>query len=315
MIKILEFEKNMQNDIQKFVIKNMKKELNVKNKETFSKITEDLNNIQENYIKNGGEFLIAYDTELKEIAGSIAMKFENEIAVLKRFYVLEKYRKLKIGLLLYRTLEEKIKNRNITEIYLVSGKKLESAHKFYEKNGWITEYNNPGIFVRDGAILYKKYVEVKNMKLQKYKILKDLISFNTINDKENKKIIDYIENYLKNVGFKTEYKTKVLVMSIGENQKLGFMGHTDTVEYIDEFKNPFNLKEENNYLFGLGVCDMKGGIAAVLDAVAQINFKNLKYGIKLYFTYDEEIGFSGIYELVNKKEVYPRIYDFWRAYR
>ncbi len=148
------------------------------------------------------------------------------------------------------------------------------------------------------------------MKLKKFKILKDLVSFNTINDKENKKIINYIEHYLKNLGFKTEYKTKVLIMSIGDEQKLGFMGHTDTVEYINEFKNPFNVKEENGYLYGLGVCDMKGGIAAMLDAVAQINLKNLRYGIKLYFTYDEKIGFSGIYELVNKKAVYPEYMIF-----
>ena len=41
-----------------------------------------------------------------------------------------------------------------------------------------------------------------------YKILKDLVSFNTIKDKENKEIINYIENYLKQYNFKTEYKGK-----------------------------------------------------------------------------------------------------------
>ena len=105
--------------------------------------------------------------------------------------------------------------------------------------------------------------------MENYKILKDLVKFNTINDKENKAIIDYIENYLKKLGFKTEYKTKDLVMSIGENAKLGFMGHTDTVEYIEEFKNPFELTIKNGYLYGLGACDMKGGIAAMLEAVSE----------------------------------------------
>lgn len=33
--------------------------------------------------------------------------------------------------------------------------------------------------------------------MEKYKILKDLVKFNTIKDKENKEIIEYIENYLK----------------------------------------------------------------------------------------------------------------------
>ena len=146
--------------------------------------------------------------------------------------------------------------------------------------------------------------------MEKYKILKDLVKFNTIKDKENKEIIEYIEKYLKNLGFKTEYKTKDLVMSIGKNQKFGFLGHTDTVEYIEEFKNPFELTLKDGFSYGLGTCDMKGGIAAMLDAVASIDFSNLKSGMKLYFTYDEEIGFGGVYELVKNIEKSPEYMIF-----
>ena len=39
-------------------------------------------------------------------------------------------------------------------------------------------------------------------------ILKDLIEINTIEDLENEKIINYLESYLKKLGFKTEYKSK-----------------------------------------------------------------------------------------------------------
>ena len=35
-----------------------------------------------------------------------------------------------------------------------------------------------------------------NDKENKYKILKDLVKINTIKDKGNKEIIDYLENYL-----------------------------------------------------------------------------------------------------------------------
>ena len=146
--------------------------------------------------------------------------------------------------------------------------------------------------------------------MEEFKILKDLVKFNTIKDKENKEIIDYIENYLKGYGFKTEYKSKDLVMSIGENQSLGFLGHTDTVEYIEEFKNPFDLAEKGEELYGLGSCDMKGGIAAMLDAVSKIDFTKLKSGMKLFFTYDEEIGFGGAYEIVEKKIKIPKTMIF-----
>ena len=146
--------------------------------------------------------------------------------------------------------------------------------------------------------------------MNEFEILKNLVKFNTIKDNDNENIMNYIENYLLKLGFKTESKTKNLVMSIGKNAKLGFLGHTDTVEYIDEFKNPFELTEKDNYLYGLGVCDMKGGISAMLQAVSTINFNQLKSGMKLYFTYDEEIDFGGIYELVRNNEKFPEIMIF-----
>ena len=147
--------------------------------------------------------------------------------------------------------------------------------------------------------------------MKEYKILKDLVGFNTIKDEENKEIINYIEILLKNLGFKTEYKGKNLIMSIGDDYKIGFLGHTDTVEYIDGWNtNPFELTKIDNKLYGLGTCDMKGGIAAVLDAVSKIDFTKLKYGMKLYFTYDEEIGFGGVYDIAKSKEVFPEYMIF-----
>lgn len=146
--------------------------------------------------------------------------------------------------------------------------------------------------------------------MQEFNILKDLVKFNTIKDKDNKEIINYLESYLKKLGFKTEYKTKNLVMSIGNNPKLGFLGHTDTVEYIEDFINPFELTLKEGFLYGLGTCDMKGGIAAMLEAVSKINFNKLKKGMKLYFTYDEEINFEGVKELVSNNEKFPEIMIF-----
>lgn len=142
--------------------------------------------------------------------------------------------------------------------------------------------------------------------MKNYKILKDLIKFNTIKDKENKKIINYIETILLEKGLKTEYKGKYLIMTTGKEEKLGFLGHTDTVEYIEGWEtNPFELTQKENKLFGLGSCDMKGGIAAMIDAVIQTDLSTLKHGIKLYFTYDEEIGFGGIYDIVKTREKFP----------
>lgn len=87
---------------------------------------------------------------------------------------------------------------------------------------------------------------------------------------------------------------------------LGFVGHTDTVEYTDGWKyEKFNLTKENDKLYGLGVCDMKAGIAAMLTAISQLDFKGFRKGIKIYLTYDEEIGFSGIKDVIEYEKIFP----------
>lgn len=139
-------------------------------------------------------------------------------------------------------------------------------------------------------------------------ILQNLVKFNTIQDKENTKIINYIEEYLKNLNFKLEKKSKFLIMKFGEDNGLSFLGHSDTVEITDGWNtDPFTLTKKDNKLYGLGACDMKGGIAAFLQALAETNLDKLKKGIKVYITYDEEIGFSGIEDVVKyeKQQLKP----------
>ncbi len=149
--------------------------------------------------------------------------------------------------------------------------------------------------------------------MNELEILKELIEFNTVEDKDNSKIVDWISNYLKNSGFKNKVVVnkingkKILISSIGENHALGFMGHTDTVDKSNNWTyNPFELTKADNNLYGLGVCDMKSGIAAFLKAISDIDKSKLKNGIKIYLTYDEEIGFEGIKELVKNEKEFPK---------
>lgn len=132
-------------------------------------------------------------------------------------------------------------------------------------------------------------------------LLNDLVSFNTVKDLENDQIINYLEEYLRNLGFKTEYKSKCLVMSIGKDPILSFIGHTDVVEASPNWENkPFQLTKVGDKLIGRGVCDMKGGIAAFLCSLRDVDLKALKRGIRVCFTYDEETEFMGIQELVKQ---------------
>lgn len=156
--------------------------------------------------------------------------------------------------------------------------------------------------------MFEKKWNIVGDNMKKYEVLENLVKFNTIEDKENKEINDYIETVLKEYNFKTELKDKVLVMSIGNEKRIGFLGHTDTVNISGDWNtDPFKLEVIDNNIYGLGVCDMKGGLAAIIDAVREIDFTKLRYGIRLYFTYNEEINFGGIYQLVNNKEKFPNV--------
>lgn len=132
-------------------------------------------------------------------------------------------------------------------------------------------------------------------------LLRDLVRFNTVDDKDNKGIIDYLENYLSSLGFIREYKSKCLVMSYGKDPIISFVGHTDTVEVNKEWKNnPFDLTIDGDKLIGRGSCDMKGGIAAFLECLKEIDLSKLNKGIRVCFTYDEEKEFNGIKELIDR---------------
>ena len=132
-------------------------------------------------------------------------------------------------------------------------------------------------------------------------ILKKLVSFNTIRDNQNKEIMDFIENYLKGFGFETKRIKKCLIAYNDVAPNIGFLGHTDTVDYESWDGDPFELKEDGDKLTGLGACDMKGGLAAMLSAVSNIDLTQNK--LTLYFTNDEEIGFEGIKDI--RDEIVP----------
>lgn len=123
-------------------------------------------------------------------------------------------------------------------------------------------------------------------------ILKNLVSYNTIKDNQNKEIMDFIENYLRKYNFTIKRINKCLVAYNSETPNIGFVGHTDTVDYESWDGDPFTLQENEDRLIGLGACDMKGGLAAMLSAISKLDLTKNK--LSLYFTNDEEISFEGI---------------------
>lgn len=141
-------------------------------------------------------------------------------------------------------------------------------------------------------------------------ILENLIKFNTVADKENGKITSWIGDFLSELGFevsliKNNKDNKANIFAtIGKKPILTFLGHTDTVSAGKNWVNdPFVMKIDGDKIYGLGSSDMKGGIASLLSALSQINFKNCKNGFSILLTYDEEINFSGITDFIKTKKI------------
>lgn len=129
-------------------------------------------------------------------------------------------------------------------------------------------------------------------------ILKKLVSYNTIKDNQNKEIMDYIEKYLSRYNFTIKRVNKCLIAYNSLKPNIGFIGHTDTVDYESWDGNPFELQECEDKLIGLGSCDMKGGIASILSAISKLDLNKNK--LALYFTNNEEIDFEGIKTIKDK---------------
>ena len=95
----------------------------------------------------------------------------------------------------------------------------------------------------------------------------------------------WLANRLAKVGFKAEHlpfgDVKNVVFSHGErsadNPSLWFLGHTDVVPTgpVESWRfPPFDAQISDGWLFGRGVADMKGGVAAMAVALERFVSEN-----------------------------------------
>ncbi|EPJ43589.1 MAG: acetylornithine deacetylase [Osedax symbiont Rs1] len=141
-------------------------------------------------------------------------------------------------------------------------------------------------------------------------ILAKLISFDTVSRHSNLALIDYVQNYLTDLGIASKLvpnsdKSKTnLYATIGPNVAGGIIlsGHTDVVpvDGQDWDTDPFTLVEKAGRYYGRGSCDMKGFLAICLAAVPSMLAADLQRPIHLCFSYDEEVGCIGAIDLVSE---------------
>jgi succinyl-diaminopimelate desuccinylase len=145
-------------------------------------------------------------------------------------------------------------------------------------------------------------------------VLKDMVAIPTVNPPGEKyeDFAKYSKDLLESLGFKVDvihvpseyvkkfypeyasYPRYIVLGRFGEEKPvLHFNGHYDVVPPgVGWGRDPFELVIENGKIFGRGVDDMKGGIAAFLTAIKMFieSGKKLKGSIEVALVPDEEIG-------------------------
>lgn len=141
-------------------------------------------------------------------------------------------------------------------------------------------------------------------------ILERLVSFDTTSHKSNLELIAYIRSLLDGWGVHYELvpneagdKTS-LFATIGPEMPggIGLSGHTDVVPVTGQVwaSDPFTLTAREERLYGRGTTDMKGFLACMLAAVPLFQAAELKRPIYLIFSYDEEVGCTGVRPMISE---------------
>ena len=120
-------------------------------------------------------------------------------------------------------------------------------------------------------------------------------------DMSNRGVIDLVAGWAESLGFSIEIQTvdarkfNLIARAGSGSDGLVLSGHTDTVPCDPALwsSDPFEARESDDRIYGLGSCDMKSFLALALEASSHANFDKLKRPLTLVATADEETTMSG----------------------
>lgn len=130
------------------------------------------------------------------------------------------------------------------------------------------------------------------------------------NQKENKRIVSYIESILPPETKTTRWQVNGVETLIAGNRELlnpdiAFIAHADVVS-ADPMQ--FKMKRNGDVLTGRGVSDMKFAIPIGLTILDKVIKDKLKLNFALVITTDEEVGgANGVGHLVSKRGFKPKM--------
>ncbi len=141
--------------------------------------------------------------------------------------------------------------------------------------------------------------------------LEKLVAFDTVSRNPNLNLIEFIADYLANLGIEADIirdetgnKANLLATLGGPPGVPGIVlsGHTDVVpvDGQDWITDPFKMVQTDGRLYGRGTADMKGFLAICLALAPEIAAARLREPIHIAFSYDEEVGCRGVHGMIEK---------------
>lgn len=161
--------------------------------------------------------------------------------------------------------------------------------------------------------------------------LSQLISLDSVSSRSNETISSLVATWLRELDFhveQTSYRDRCGVLKcnlvarrgpvadpsseVVNNRHRGFayFCHTDTVpadRWTGPGGDPFVAIADGTRIYGRGACDMKGSIAAMLAAAANIDPASHNSPLWIVCTADEEVGFEGARDLGEHSPAFAEI--------
>lgn len=145
-------------------------------------------------------------------------------------------------------------------------------------------------------------------------VLRELVRIDSVNpacggsDGAEGRVVDWVERHLRDHGFSPERwdvhpgrpNLRVRIPGADDSRTLAFVTHTDTVAIKGMTIDPFGAEVRDGKLWGRGSTDAKGQVASMLCAFMALSEEKIRppVGIELILTIDEELGFSGVRDVV-----------------
>jgi acetylornithine deacetylase len=146
-------------------------------------------------------------------------------------------------------------------------------------------------------------------------MIERLVAFDTTSRNSNLQIIEFVKDYLADLGVDSEIvyndeRSKAnLYATLGPDDRGGIAlsGHTDVVPVDGQSwsTDPFTVDKRDDLLFGRGTCDMKSFIAVCLALAPKFLKGSIKIPLHFAFSYDEEVGCLGVRGLIDRLSSRP----------